>query len=250
MRLCGVVLEGRAQCIGSSLAFIGWHVSERGNDAFCDRELCTRSMVLHSKLAHGAAYPHSFICLPPSSPSPTTLQVIRLSGATQELPRSHICNVHGVGERFLAIGEKMAAAAAAIAEGKVVPGKQRKAKGHGKKQLQQQQLAEQAPAAVRVEAPEVAATSSSSSSSSKSSSRVKASAFSKGAYYLGKMVWGKGYRELLDLLEENRESLGDIDVDVFGSGADSGEVRAEAHAKKLRVKFHPGRDHADTSLHG
>ena len=135
----------------------------------------------------------------------------------------------------------------------MVPGKQRKAKGQSKKQ--QQQLAGQTPAVVRAETQEVAAPSSSSSGSSSScksssSSRVKGSAFSKGAYYLGKMVWGKGYRELLDLLEENKESLGDIDVDVFGSGADSGEVRAEAQAKKLRVKFHPGRDHADTSLHG
>jgi digalactosyldiacylglycerol synthase len=31
--------------------------------------------------------------------------------------------------------------------------------------------------------------------------------FSKGAYYLGKMVWGKGYRELVDLLAQNKDVL-------------------------------------------
>lgn len=62
-------------------------------------------------------------------------RVIRLSGATQDFPKSTICNVHGVSPKFLEIGEE-------------------------KTELKQ---AGEPP-------------------------------FSRGAYFLGKMVWGKGYR--------------------------------------------------------
>lgn len=116
---------------------------------------------------------------------------MRLSAATQEFPRSEVCNVHGVGIKFLNVGDAMAA----------------------------EQQAGRAP-------------------------------FSKGAYYLGKMVWSKGYRELVDLLHQNYGSLGSqLNVDVFGSGEDSEAVRSEASAKGLKLQFHKGRDHADTSLH-
>ncbi|GJP47046.1 hypothetical protein CLOM_g6277 [Closterium sp. NIES-68] len=116
--------------------------------------------------------------------------VVRLSAATQDFPRASVCNVHGVGVKFLDIGQRVA----------------REMHAGGKP-------------------------------------------FSQGAYYLGKMVWGKGYRELVDLLAENRDALGGIKVDVFGSGEDSDAVRAEARAKGLSMKFHAGRDHADASLH-
>jgi len=75
-------------------------------------------------------------------------------------------------------------------------------------------------------------------------------AFSKGAYYLGKMLWGKGYRELVDLFVENKDLLSNVELDVFGSGEDSHEVHAEAQQNGLRMKFHQGRDHGDHSLHG
>eukprot|EP00271_Cylindrocystis_brebissonii_P007467 TRINITY_DN21040_c0_g1_i1.p1 TRINITY_DN21040_c0_g1~~TRINITY_DN21040_c0_g1_i1.p1 ORF type:complete len:887 (-),score=159.46 TRINITY_DN21040_c0_g1_i1:1090-3750(-) len=118
-------------------------------------------------------------------------KVIRLSGATQSLPRSVICNIHGVGIKFLDIGKNMAEA---------------------------QQKTGQSP-------------------------------FSKGAYFLGKMVWGKGYRELLDLLAEHKDALGTgFKMDVYGSGEDSGSVQAEAEKKGLRLKFHRGRDHAGMPL--
>lgn len=76
------------------------------------------------------------------------------------------------------------------------------------------------------------------------------SSFSKGAYFLGKMVWGKGYRELIDLLERHKQDLQDLSVDVFGNGEDSKEVKAEAEKLGLSLNFHQGRDHAHTSLHG
>lgn len=74
--------------------------------------------------------------------------------------------------------------------------------------------------------------------------------FPKGAYYLGKMIWGKGYRELVDLLAQNKEVLGNINMDLFGSGEDSDAVRAEAEKYGLALNFHNGRDHADAALHG
>eukprot|EP00850_Spirogloea_muscicola_P022290 SM000286S10653 [mRNA] locus=s286:66148:82554:- [translate_table: standard] len=116
-------------------------------------------------------------------------KVLRLSAATQELPRSMVCNVHGVCPKFLDIGERVASAKL---EGRPV--------------------------------------------------------FNRGAYYLGKMVWSKGYRELVDLLAENKATLGSLKVDVFGTGEDSGEVQATAQARKLRMRFHKGRDHADAML--
>jgi len=118
------------------------------------------------------------------------LQVLRLSAATQTLPKSSVCNVHGVNPQFLSIGKRFAE----------VNGNEPK--------------------------------------------------FLKGAYYLGKMIWGKGYRELVDLLAQNKEDLGNIKMDIFGSGEDSDAVRAEVEKYGLALKFHAGRDHADAALHG
>lgn len=117
-------------------------------------------------------------------------QVIRLSAATQDLPRSIICNVHGVNPRFIEIG---------------------------KKKNEQQQ------------------------SGSK--------AFAKGAYYIGKMIWHKGYKELLKLLQDNQNDLTGLEVDLYGNGEDSAEVQEAAKKLKLTVRVHPGRDHADPIFH-
>ncbi|KAK1301082.1 hypothetical protein QJS10_CPB13g01462 [Acorus calamus] len=118
-------------------------------------------------------------------------KILRLSGATQDLPRSVICNVHGVNPKFLKVGEKMAA----------------------DKELGQQ-------------------------------------SFSKGAYFLGKMVWAKGYRELIDLLATHKNDLADFKLDVYGNGEDSLEVQSTAKKLELNLNFLKGRDHADDSLHG
>lgn len=118
-------------------------------------------------------------------------KVIRLSSATQDLPKSIVCNVHGVNPMFLEIGQR-----------KVTE------KEHGLE------------------------------------------IFPKGAYYIGKMLWGKGYRELLNLLAMHKNDLEGFQVDVFGSGEDSKEVQETAHKLGLAINFNPGIDHADESLHG
>ncbi|WOL11216.1 digalactosyldiacylglycerol synthase 1, chloroplastic [Canna indica] len=118
-------------------------------------------------------------------------KVLRLSAATQELPKSIICNVHGVNPKFLKVGEKVAA---------------EREQGH--------------------------------------------QAFSKGAYFLGKMVWAKGYRELIDLLSKHKNDLQEFKLDVYGNGEDSLAVQSAAKKMDLNLNFFKGRDHADDSLHG
>ncbi|KAI8545180.1 hypothetical protein RHMOL_Rhmol07G0021700 [Rhododendron molle] len=117
-------------------------------------------------------------------------KVIRLSAATQDLPRSIICNIHGVNPKFLEIG---------------------------KKKNEQQQNGNPA--------------------------------FSKGAYYIGKMLWSKGYKELLELLRNHQKDLGGLEVDLYGSGEDSAEVQEAVKKLELTVRVHPGRDHADPLFH-
>lgn len=118
------------------------------------------------------------------------LQVIRLSGATQDYPESIICNVHGVNPKFLEIG---------------------------KRKIEQQQSGNQA--------------------------------FTKGAYYIGKMVWSKGYKELLTLLQTHQKELEGLEVDLYGNGEDSNEVHEAAKKLKIVVRVHPGCDHADPIFH-
>ena len=49
--------------------------------------------------------------------------------------------------------------------------------------------------------------------------------FSKGAYFMGKAVWAKGYTELLSLLESHR-SAGKVEypIDCYGNGEDLASV--------------------------
>ncbi|KAL6575083.1 Digalactosyldiacylglycerol synthase 1, chloroplastic [Orobanche minor] len=118
-------------------------------------------------------------------------KVLRLSAATQDLPKSVICNVHGVNPKFLKIGEKVASE-----------------KERGER------------------------------------------TFSKGAYFLGKMVWAKGYKELIDLLATHKKDLDGFNLDVYGNGEDAHEVQNTAKRLNLNLKFMKGRDHADDSLQG
>ncbi|KAL6009836.1 hypothetical protein ACLOJK_000267 [Asimina triloba] len=116
--------------------------------------------------------------------------VIRLSAATQDLPQSIVCNVHGVNPKFIEIGKR--------------------------KQEQQQKGNE---------------------------------AFTKGAYYIGKMVWSKGYRDLLQLLLDHQDQLSDLQVDLYGNGEDSDQVCEASRKLKMAVDVNPGRDHADPIFH-
>ncbi|CAD6260965.1 unnamed protein product [Miscanthus lutarioriparius] len=70
------------------------------------------------------------------------------------------------------------------------------------------------------------------------------------AYFLGKMVWAKGYRELIDLLSKHKNDLEGFMIDVYGNGEDSEAVQNAARKFDLSINFFKEKDHADDSLHG
>lgn len=74
-------------------------------------------------------------------------------------------------------------------------------------------------------------------------------AFRNAAYYIGKMVWNKGYKELLQLLCSHQKELKELEIDLYGSGEDSDQVREAFQKLDLKVQVHPGRDHADIVFH-
>lgn len=74
-------------------------------------------------------------------------------------------------------------------------------------------------------------------------------AFAKGAYYIGKMVWSKGYSELLQLLLEHQGELSGLEMDLYGNGEDSDQVKKSAENLHLKITVYPGRDHADPLFH-
>jgi digalactosyldiacylglycerol synthase len=48
--------------------------------------------------------------------------------------------------------------------------------------------------------------------------------FDKGAYFIGKAVWGKGYGTLLQRMKEAKDAGSSFQLDCFGSGEDDAEV--------------------------
>eukprot|EP00775_Hariotina_reticulata_P003919 gene3919-4173_t len=74
--------------------------------------------------------------------------------------------------------------------------------------------------------------------------------FTKGAYFIGKAVWGKGYRELINLGAEYEKARPEpLVLDVIGSGEDLEAIQAYAAEKKLNWRWLGGKDHADPSMH-
>lgn len=70
-----------------------------------------------------------------------------------------------------------------------------------------------------------------------------------GVYFLGKVLWAKGYTELLERLQEHSTATGqNVEVDVYGSGPDLPAVQEAARNSNLRLKFNGPKDHADSSL--
>ena len=140
-------------------------------------------------------------------------KVVKLSDAVQQLPRAQTCFVHGVSPRFLSIGE------------------QRAQRFHAQQTRDTQPPgAEQAGEAGQEEGEK-----------------------DKGVYFIGKVVWGKGYTELLDLVQKHCGSAAGasapLSVDVFGGGDDLAAVRSSAQQRNLPLHFCGPRDHAHASLH-
>ncbi|CAE7235969.1 DGD2 [Symbiodinium sp. KB8] len=73
------------------------------------------------------------------------------------------------------------------------------------------------------------------------------------AYYLGKALYPKGWRELLDLIVAAGSDLAGIKVDGYGSGPDGESITLEAASlpeNGALLKMNPGIDHADETIHG
>jgi digalactosyldiacylglycerol synthase len=76
---------------------------------------------------------------------------------------------------------------------------------------------------------------------------ASSSGFTKGGYFIGKVVWAKGYLELLERVKEYNDAAAPADqltMDVFGNGDDFQEVRQAAQRKGLALFFHGRADHA------
>ena len=71
----------------------------------------------------------------------------------------------------------------------------------------------------------------------------------RGAYFIGKVVWAKGYTELLDLMAKHSAAYGDVAMDCYGTGEDLEAVAAEAAQRRLGLRFHGAKDHLDRSMH-
>jgi len=76
--------------------------------------------------------------------------------------------------------------------------------------------------------------------------------FDSGAYFLGKALWTKGYRELLDNLAAHAAAGGEPlpQLHTYGSGPDEKAIRAEVAKLGVDVLTHEGIDHAHPSMHG
>ena len=77
--------------------------------------------------------------------------------------------------------------------------------------------------------------------------------FHKGCYFLGKVVWGKGFHELLRRVDEHNTSADGakypLQMDVFGSGEDLDAVMRESREKGLPLTFRGRADHASDQMH-
>ena len=154
-------------------------------------------------------------------------KVVKLSDAVQELPRAQTCFVHGVSPRFLSIGEERA------------------------QRLRQREQAQAAAMAAATSAVSLALPAAAPAEILPAASASGGG--NKGVYFIGKVVWGKGYTELLDLVQKHcsgpAAASTPVKVDVFGGGDDLNAVRSSAVERHLPLEFMGPRDHADPALH-
>ncbi len=71
--------------------------------------------------------------------------------------------------------------------------------------------------------------------------------FGEGAYFIGKVLWAKGYRQLIDYLSSD-EGTRHTRVDVYGDGEDLKQIEGAAMEAALQLSFLGSRDHADPKI--
>lgn len=176
-------------------------------------------------------------------------KIIKLSDAVQDFPRSQTMNVHGVSPVFLEVGRRKATAAAQARAAEADPdaaAAQAVGRTVGRALASLGARAERA-ARLRSERSE------SESPPSPEAVHPSREVFTKGCYFLGKVVWGKGFHELLQCVEEHNASASGasfpLEMDVFGSGEDFSDVSSTSAAKRLPLTFKGRADHASDQMH-
>ncbi|GAB0498360.1 hypothetical protein MMPV_009703 [Pyropia vietnamensis] len=193
-------------------------------------------------------------------------RVIKLSDAVQPLPHSVTCNVHGVRDKFLQIGRTVAAASAAHAAALArtsslgcmsTTAESDDWEGSSNGEEGSSNVTAPRPSMVTATATTVAGGSVGDVEVSAAEAAVDFDAppaFPLGAYFLGKVLWTKGYLPLVELLEEDYVRTGEqVKIDFFGSGPDLEAVKARVNGSTALagVTVH-GKviDHAAPALHG
>ena len=76
---------------------------------------------------------------------------------------------------------------------------------------------------------------------------ASAGSFTKGGYFIGKVLWAKGYLELIERVKEYNAAAAPkdrLELDVFGDGDDFKDVKGTAERGGLPLTFHGRADHA------
>ena len=182
-------------------------------------------------------------------------KIIKLSDAVQEFPRSETVNVHGVSPVFLEVGRRKATAAAQASAAEHDPDA---AAAQAMGRTVSNVLASLSARSHRREESRRAKNGASGSSPEKRSPSPEVihpsnEVFHKGCYFLGKVVWGKGFHELLRRVDEHNTSADGakypLQMDVFGSGEDLDAVMRESREKGLPLTFRGRADHASDQMH-
>ena len=182
-------------------------------------------------------------------------KIIKLSDAVQDFPRSETVNVHGVSPVFLEVGRRKATAAAQASAAEHDPDA---AAAQAMGRTVSNVLASLSARSQRREASRRAKNDASGSSPEKRPPSPEAihpsdEVFNKGCYFLGKVVWGKGFHELLQRVEEHNSSADGakypLEMDVFGSGEDFDAVTNKSREKGLPLTFRGRADHASDQMH-
>lgn len=151
-------------------------------------------------------------------------KVIKLSDAIQKLPRSTTMFTHGVAAGFLDVGARLAAQ-----------------RGHPIEDSKPTSPPSGASGAAGEQA------GSAGSPAAERSSQL----FNKGAYFIGKAVWGKGYGELLNRMAVQKKKTGKTwHLDSYGHGEDEEAIKERATSLGLDIDWKGAVDHLSNDIEG
>ena len=196
-------------------------------------------------------------------------KIIKLSDAVQDFPRSETMNVHGVSPVFLEVGRRKATAAAqasaaendpdaaaAQAVGRTV-GRALASLGARAERREERRRKKKSETKAgkegRLDEKNARDWDSVDDAPTPEAIHPSREVFNKGCYFLGKVVWGKGFHELLQRVEEHNKSEDGasfpLELDVYGSGEDFSDVSRTSAAKNLPLTFKGRADHASDQMH-